>query len=106
MDRAQVEETLTALIAEINADRDALAEDRELQLANVGQRVNDVCTAAVDLPKEDAVAVQDMLQELKVCLSALSDDLEQAVKSDKAEIDALDAEEKPPETEPGDPKQD
>lgn len=105
MDRAQVEETLTALIAEINADRNALVEDGELQLANVGQRVNDVCTAAVDLPKEDAVAVQGLLQELKVCLSALSDDLEQAVKSDKAELDTL-AEEGSPETAPGDPKQD
>ncbi|MEQ9491143.1 MAG: hypothetical protein RIM72_19355 [Alphaproteobacteria bacterium] len=106
MDRAQVEETLSELIADIKADRAALAEDGELQLENVGQRVNDVCTAAVNLPKEDAVAVQDMLQELKTCLSALSNDLEQAVGSDQPEEAAADTEETPAQTADPDPKQD
>jgi len=106
MDRAQVEETLTALIDEINADRTALAEDRELKLSNVGKRVNDVCTAAVELPKEDAVAVQEMLQELKVCLSALSDDLEQAVKDDQAAEAEAGSEEAPSDAETSEPGQD
>jgi len=106
MDRAQVEETLDTLIAEINADRDALAENTELKLSNVGQRVNDVCTAAVDLPKEDAVAVQERLQELKVCLSALSNDLEQAAKADQAENGGMQVIDVPVEDDTSEPKQD
>ncbi len=106
MDRAQVEETLSDLIAEIKADRAALAGNGELQLENVGQRVNDVCAAAVKLPKEDAVAVQDMLQDLKDCLSGLSDDLEQAVSSENAEAVAEDAGDPAPETVSPEPKQD
>ncbi len=104
MDRAQVEETLAALIGEIKADRKALAEGRELQLSNVGQRVNDVCTAAVDLPKEDAVAVQETLQDLKTCLSALSDDLENAVKDETENEEAAEDAEISPEAGPAESK--
>ena len=93
MDRQQVEETLTALIADIQAERDALSVDGEMRLQNVRLRVDDACDAAVNLPKEDAVAVQGLLQELKTCLSGLSAELEAAIVADQDAAEAAERDE-------------
>jgi len=72
MDRASVETALQEMIDEVGAARDNLGKGEEIGLADIQTRIQEVCNAAVALPKEDAVAVAPLLTTLRNDLTELS----------------------------------
>lgn len=72
MDRASVEAALKEIIDEVAAARDSLGQGEEIGLADIQSRIQEVCNAAVALPKEEAVEVAPLLAALRNDLTELS----------------------------------
>lgn len=72
MDRGSVETALNELIDEVGTARENLGRGEEIGLADIQSRIQEVCNAAVALPKEEAVEVAPLLATLRNDLTELS----------------------------------